>query len=235
MIVESVSNSAAADQTNRSEARSKPTSPEKPWTVEDIIDISDAAYVVALRPEAENLRYMYRLANYLEDGKAVILEKIERSAEEIARHLPGTLGVSGTAEKGEASGLAHRELLNDFATAHKDDFEDFVRQGIGAGVDKGTDWEDSFFLAQASQQQIADYQVMKAGGDQWKIINDQRGRYLAQHGVDLAKPFGLTQLDDGTYAEVSGHPQKHYIEHLVNSAPDLWGSAWNDYHATPGR
>lgn len=153
----------------------------------------------------------------------------QEMAEVRTRRLDGTLSVTRSGGFDPETGVSHRAVLDQFTDARLPEFKEFIRQQVNDGMDPGTDWQETFFSAKASAEQVAGYESQKAKvGDEYRILADKRGRYLAQYGVDLDKQIALTKLDDGSYAEVSGHPQKQYIEHLVNHNPDLWSSAMED-------
>lgn len=242
MSIEALTNSALApamSATARSQKTTQTDTGEKPsWTVEDVIGMASASegtwFSVGRRMAATDVKFVQLNVQWDEFGRGSGVELKERprdlSAQEASKFnqgLGGTLWVMSGADSIAANGMAHRQILDRYADEHQAEFEDFIRQGVAGGQGEGTDWQESFFLDRADDSAIATYQSAKAEGNEANILSDKRGRYLAQYGVDLSQPLGLTKLDDGTYAEVSGHPQKQYIERLVNSAPDLWSPAWD--------
>lgn len=154
----------------------------------------------------------------------------EEIAKEYARRAPGTLATTGVVrDLSEPSGMTHRAMLDSFVEARLPEFKEFVHAKVDEGAEPGSDWQELFFLAKADSGQISEYNRQESAGNEAVIVADKRGRYLAQNGVDITKPLSLTKLDDGSYAEVMGHPQKKLIEQLVNSKQDLWDQSWNDY------
>lgn len=236
MSIEAVANPAAAvaPTTTRSRKTIPADAAAKPsWSIEDVIDTASASegkwFGVGRRLAAAEVKFVRCDVQWDGTGRASRVEFKESprdlTGEESAKFnqgLGGTLGIVSESDTNAASGMAHRQILDGYADSHRAEFEDFIRQSVADGLDEGTDWQESYFLSRADDGAIAVYRDAKAQGDAAHILSDKRGRYLAQYGVDLKQPIGLTKLDDGTYVEVAGHPQKQYIEHLVNSAPDLW-------------
>lgn len=247
MSIDPIANTVAATFASNGAKQAAQTTldEKKPWTVEDVIDVVT---------EAEGKNYSVgRLALYSEVVKGIVtsnadigvddrrrgvtFETREATQDEIADFnggFGGTIVVHDDQRRTRVEPSEHRDYTERFASERRAEFETYIRQGVAEGKSEGTDWHENFFLDNASQAEISRYNHLKSEANEAEILSDKRGRYLAQHGIDLATPLNLVRVDDGSYLEVSGHPQKHQIEHLINSAPELWGRTWDDVWAARG-